>query len=66
MLGRDWLKEIQLDWLDIVLLNTSTIKDIETTQIPSELSEVFQDIRGNVKGTKATIYVRRSAKSLID
>ena len=66
LLGRDWLKEIQLDWLDIVLLNTSTIKDIETTQIPSELSEVFQDIRGNAKGTKATIYVRRSAKSLID
>ena len=56
-LGRDWLKEIHLDWSEIFQLKTSTTEDAELAQTLREFSEVFEDTRGTVKGTKATIFV---------
>ena len=56
-LGRDWLKEIQLDWSEIFQLKTSTTEYTELAHTLREFSEVFEDTRGTVKGTKATIFV---------
>ena len=56
-LGRDWLKEIQLDWSEIFQLKTSTTQYTELAHTLREFSEVFEDTRGTVKGTKATIFV---------
>ena len=62
LLGRDRLKEIQLDWPDIFQLKASTTEDAELTRTRREFSDVFEDTRGTVKGTKATISVDPSAK----
>ena len=63
-MGRDRLEEIQLDWSEIFQLKTSTTEDAELAQTLREFSEVFEDTRGTVKGTKATIFVDPSAKPL--
>ena len=62
LLGRDWLKEIQIDWSEIFQLKTSTTEVEELAHTLGEFSEVFEDTRGTVKGTKATILVDSSAK----
>ena len=56
-LGRDWLKETQLDWPEIFQLKASTTEDAELAHTRREFSDVFEDTRGTVKGTKATIFV---------
>ena len=62
LFGRDWLKEIQLDWSEIFQLKASTTEEAELAHTLMEFSEVFEDTRGIVKGTKATIFVDPSAK----
>ena len=62
LLGRDWLKEIHLDWSEIFQLKTSTTEDAELPRTLREFSEVFENTSGTDKGTKATIFVDPSAK----
>ena len=57
------VEKIQLDWSEIFLLKTSTAEDAELAQTLSEVSEVFEDTRGTVRGRTGTIFVDPSAKA---
>lgn len=59
LLGRDWLKEIKLNWSEIFQIRVS---DPELESLLEEYKEVFGKDLGMVKGVTAKIHVDEEAK----
>lgn len=59
LLGRDWLKEIKLNWSEICCVRVS---DQELESLLDEYKEVFGKDLGRVKGITAKIHIDEGAK----
>lgn len=64
LLGRDWLKHVKLDWSEIFSVHSgeAQAKDVDLELILGENAEVFEEVRGTIKGVKASIFVDPTAQ----
>ena len=61
LLGRDWLKEIRLDWNKIVSVNHLTTK-VRLQSMLKKYTVVFSDGIGKVKDIKAGLTIKEIAR----
>ncbi|KAK7095401.1 hypothetical protein V1264_006813 [Littorina saxatilis] len=64
LLGRDWLKHLKLDWEEIFSLHADKgiAENADLEQVLRENDELFEEVRGTIKGVKASIFVDPSAQ----
>ena len=60
LLGRDWLKELKLDWVDI--FSTRLMEQNDEPFFLTEFEDLFSETRGTIKDVKAKIIVEDVAK----
>ena len=62
LLGRDWLKEVKLDWKKLLKMNMDQ-KQVESRleKLINQYSEVFEEVLGTFTGPKAKINVEVDA-----
>ena len=61
LLGRDWLKELKLDWVDI--FSTRFGEQNQEPDFLKGFDELFSETRGTIKDVKARVIVDEGAKS---
>ena len=63
LLGRNWLREIRLNWRDIQakLHNVSSTNQSALNDVLQRYEHVFNDELGALKGTKASIHMKDDA-----
>ena len=62
LFGRSWLRVIKLDWLTIFSQGTHVIKLDVMKELQSKYADIFKPELGTVKGTKATLHLRKNVK----
>ena len=65
LFGRNWLEQIQLDWVEIIKINAITSQTSQSPQglqtLLTKYKQVFQEELGQCKGVKAHLHVKAEA-----
>ena len=64
LLGRQWLKEIKLDWLSIKAMPhvNKSVDQAEINSLKKQYRELFSDTMGKMTGVKAKVNVKSNAR----
>jgi hypothetical protein len=62
LLGRNWLKQLTLDWKKVAQVNTISASNQQLTELVSKYEELFQDGLGTLKGVTAKFQVALDEK----
>ena len=57
LLGRDWLKQLRLNWTQILMVQNSST---QLEDLMKEYSEIFRDELGTVRGFQASLHLKGS------
>ena len=57
LLGRDWLKQLRLNWTQISMIQNSST---QLEDLMKEYSEIFRDELGTVRGFQASLHLKGS------
>ena len=61
LLGRDWLKQLHLNWTQISMVQNSST---QLEDLMKEYSEIFRDELGTIKGFQASLHLKGSPQPM--